>query len=198
MVNTPCIVQKKLCKYPVTAWETQDQIVLGQSSVSVTRNSLWNIRSPGSKQREHVQENHEDGGSDGSMDTPSQTECSRKSLEDEVFALRFTVGRDQSYKGGRKAVGRLRGQRSDWEGKGLGMGDRRQCFWDEKTLMASSGNNMCVCGTDRGPSGSLPSVNSGLKGGKLGVRVKHAEVPACSIFNLGFLSCTGAHTSRTN
>lgn len=72
----------------------------------------------------------------------------------EVFALRFTVGRDQSYKGGRKAVVRLRGQRSDWEGKGLGMGDRQQCFWDEKTLTAGSGNNICGCGTDRGPSAS--------------------------------------------
>ena len=144
---------------------------------------------------EHV---HEDRGADGSMDTPLQTDCSRESSEEEVFAPRFTVGRDQSYKGGRKAVVRLRGQRSDWEGKGLGMGDRQQCFWDKKTLTAGSANNIGGCGTDRGPSGSLPSVNSSLKGRKLGVRVKHAEVPACSIFDLGFLSCTGATTSRTN
>lgn len=132
------------------------------------------------------------------MNTPSQTDCSRESSEDEVFAPRFTVGRDQSYKGGRKAMVRLRGQRSDWECKGLGMGDRQQLFWDKMTLTAGSANNIGGCGTDRGPSGSLSSVSSGLKGRRLGVMVKHAEVPACSVFDFGYLSCTGANTSRTN
>lgn len=130
------------------------------------------------------------------MDTPFQTDCSRESSEDEVFAPRVTVERDlQRWEEGsgqpERAKVRLGGQRP-WDG------GRQQRFWDIKTLTTGSANNIGGCGTDRGPSGSLPSVSSGLKGRRLGVRVQRAEVPACTIFDLGFPSCTEANTSRTN
>lgn len=55
------------------------------------------------------------------MDTPSQTDCSRESSEDEVFAPRVTVGRDlQRWEEGsgqpERAKVRLGGQRP-WDGR---------------------------------------------------------------------------------
>lgn len=57
-------------------------------------------------------QSREDRGADGRVGMPSETDWSRESAEDKVFAPTFIVGRDQSYKGGRKVV-RLRGQGSD-------------------------------------------------------------------------------------
>lgn len=43
------------------------------------------------------------------------------------------------------------------------MGARQQRFRDRKTLTTGSANSMGHCGADRGPSGGLSSVSSGLK-----------------------------------
>lgn len=68
----------------------------------------------------------------------------------------------------------------------------------EKDLDSWVVSSVGCCGSGRGLRGSLPRMSNGLKGRKLGVRVKQksgvgqAEVPACSIFDLGLSSCIGA------